>query len=535
VQNAWNDILFCDYKRGIFGATPAEIMHCMQQGLYQYIVKQLFEQKKIKRKPKTGCKANKKRKQSLQDLSEASSSESESENEDNWTSTVELSIKCVFSDKYGKRFDNIAKTYGYYLMHQSDRNLPRTHINTNYTSVANKNANEMTSIFIVILMVFASSEGTYLDQELGDKRSAQYIHLFELMLMMEYFCKSNKLTRKTIQLFQQVLPYLMETLKKTLDRQTGNQMKIIKFHLPLHFAEDMLRFGSMSNYDSGIGEMHHKEFAKLAAQNTQRRKCTFEKQAATRLIENLAIDRAFNDVFPGINYNETQSINNNENKRYVIEFCAKQNELMYVSNKTSERKRVDWKDKVFQKQLCRICIDAISQGNLQPPIRFFTQHNRSGNIFRADPCYNKSSKEPWYDWAYINWGEDNINCVPAKLLLFMEIHDNQITNPFQFGDAFITEPGDYAITYSFESNMQQKAHLDSILVEYGQIVMSKQPGQNDLEPAVYPVIVDSIVSCCIVVPYLTSEDPIVAKEWLLLKARDKWGNIFEAFMQTVIV
>ena len=46
VPNAWCDINFCDYKRGIFGSTPAELMHCFQQGLYEYIIKELFDQKK---------------------------------------------------------------------------------------------------------------------------------------------------------------------------------------------------------------------------------------------------------------------------------------------------------------------------------------------------------------------------------------------------------------------------------------------------------------------------------------------------------
>ena len=45
VRNAWTDVYFCDTQRGIFGATQAEAMHSLQQGLYQYILTQLFEQK----------------------------------------------------------------------------------------------------------------------------------------------------------------------------------------------------------------------------------------------------------------------------------------------------------------------------------------------------------------------------------------------------------------------------------------------------------------------------------------------------------
>ena len=59
----------------------------------------------------------------------------------------------------------------------------------------------------------------------------------------------------------------------------------------------MLQFGSMANYDSGIGESHHKVFAKKPAKNTQRRKKDFEKQTAIRVIENIAIDRAYDNVF----------------------------------------------------------------------------------------------------------------------------------------------------------------------------------------------------------------------------------------------
>ena len=45
VSNAWSDLLFCDNEHGIYGATPAELMHCLQKGLFEYLVKGLFSQK----------------------------------------------------------------------------------------------------------------------------------------------------------------------------------------------------------------------------------------------------------------------------------------------------------------------------------------------------------------------------------------------------------------------------------------------------------------------------------------------------------
>ena len=44
--NAWEYIQFCDPKRGLFGALCADVMHCLQQGLHQYVIEMLFTQKK---------------------------------------------------------------------------------------------------------------------------------------------------------------------------------------------------------------------------------------------------------------------------------------------------------------------------------------------------------------------------------------------------------------------------------------------------------------------------------------------------------
>ena len=81
--------------------------------------------------------------------------------------------------------------------------------------------------------------------------------------------------RKDIKLLQRIMPIILNTVKKTIARTDGNQMKIIKFHLPLHFAEDMIRFGSMANYDSGIGELHHKNFAKKNSKKYTKKKKYF--------------------------------------------------------------------------------------------------------------------------------------------------------------------------------------------------------------------------------------------------------------------
>ena len=53
VINAWHDIPFCDPTRGLHGALNAELLHTLQQGIFEYAIINLFA---IKKTPKTTTK-----------------------------------------------------------------------------------------------------------------------------------------------------------------------------------------------------------------------------------------------------------------------------------------------------------------------------------------------------------------------------------------------------------------------------------------------------------------------------------------------
>ena len=48
VNNAWRNIKFCDPQRGLFGALCADILHCIQHGLFLYAHQALFDHKRTK-------------------------------------------------------------------------------------------------------------------------------------------------------------------------------------------------------------------------------------------------------------------------------------------------------------------------------------------------------------------------------------------------------------------------------------------------------------------------------------------------------
>ena len=53
VTNAWHDIPFCDPTRGLHCALNAELLHTLQQGIFEYAIINLFA---IKKTPKTKTK-----------------------------------------------------------------------------------------------------------------------------------------------------------------------------------------------------------------------------------------------------------------------------------------------------------------------------------------------------------------------------------------------------------------------------------------------------------------------------------------------
>jgi hypothetical protein len=437
---------------------------------------------------------------------------------DNMMDTI-LSNRSAFPEVYCSKFDVICRKFGKMMMHQSDRSLPRTHFYSSYTTITRKNASEMSCILLVYLLVFNSNEGAgNIDKQLGEGRTRNFIHLFELMIMLENFCTQDELNSSMVRTLHQFMPYILNTYKLTLDRQVGCQMKIIKFHLPTHFASDIQRFGSMKNFDTGIGESHHKTEAKHPAKNTQRRKVNFEYQTAKRQIENIAINMAYCNTIGNQDNDQRRCEGYEESKWYRYSFDDEK--LVLIQNNT--KANCNWNDKKFQIQLTNICLDLCKQGCIDGPFRFFTQHNRGQFIFRADPAYDKD--EPWYGWASITWEQEGI--IPAKLLLFWDIKMNEFKYPLTIGSTTVTCPGAYAISYSLTSEASAiKAHGASQLVKYAKI-------DFDRDICIFPV--ESIHSPITALPYQVEEDIVKATEWIFLVSKSSWKHIFFEFMKETL-
>jgi hypothetical protein len=278
----------------------------------------------------------------------------------------------------------------------------------------------------------------------------------------------------------------------------------------------------MLNYDTEIGESHHKTEAKYPSQNTQRRKSEFKFQTATRQIENFAINRAFAYI-ETLKHQENSISNETDflisNKWFRYQYHPDKG----LQQKTEQKqfKQCNWIDTHFQNQLLSICQMIYKNGCIQGPLKFFSLHNRDSFIFRADPNYQ--SNECWYDWAEVNWSGE---IIPAKLLLFWDIKDNTLKRSFKIGDITINEPGQYVFCYSLKSEKEiQPAHTQSLLVKYGSLELDTKG-----IPKLYIFHIDCIASTMSAVPYKVSENIHNAKEWIFLSPKAEWYKIFINYM-----
>jgi hypothetical protein len=370
----------------------------------------------------------------------------------------------------------------------------------------------MAGLLLVYLMIFSSNEGeNSLFSSLGGQRLADFTHCFELLLLLENFCKQESHQRRDLNVMKKGMPLIMDFIKSTLNRQDGNGMKIVKFHLLLHYVDDIRRFGSMRNYDSCIGERHHCTEVKDPAQQTQRRKVNFERQTALRYYDNLLISigqREFVKQKP-----KPAVTLQYKNKNIIYDHRYKK---LYKKDSSSKKLRAcHWKDKLFQMSLIDLCKSLVETGKARSPIVFFTQHNRDEIIFRACPKYHDNGA--WYDWAYVDWG-DNL-AVPAKLLIFMDLSDNFLES-FQVGTSYVTEPGYYAIAYTCNTVNNPLESMDTLLVEYNLLVMDTQSIIN--KPQLCMFNVESILSTCVAVSFIPYDNIINAESWCFLRPRRDW-------------
>jgi hypothetical protein len=140
--------------------------------------------------------------------------------------------------------------YGHILQKQSDREYDRAAFSCGITQNAKKRGHEESSVLILLLIIFCSSQGHYFHDAFGGKdRMGLYVAVDSFLLLLEDFIKSSRVRKSDVVGIEKFIPVFMLLFKRAAARETGMGMKLIKFHLLLHLHEDIERFGQPCSFD----------------------------------------------------------------------------------------------------------------------------------------------------------------------------------------------------------------------------------------------------------------------------------------------
>jgi hypothetical protein len=234
----------------------------------------------------------------------------------------------------------------------------------------------------------------------------------------------------------QIIRGIMLKYKDVVNRTEGNGLKLTKFHQLLHIPRYILKFGSPKNFNSGRCEAHHIKLSKLPASTAQQRQATFEQQVASRISDQMVLNRAFASLSNASSSNVSPELCGT--KFYIS--CNQHDNFFHALPDKRNAVPLDYPQVVLDgvgQQLCDLFADN--------HIPCYTEHHRGEAnqvIFRGNPNYRGS---PWFDWCYLSWEDNHGNDaeIPAKILFFCDLRHIAANE--------MCVPGIYAVIHSMHS------------------------------------------------------------------------------------
>ena len=603
------DIQFSDPRRGLHGCTPAEILHAMQLGVEERAIEACFGAKKIKKGNNRTRKRKRALIEEDEDIDEEEDDQDdnqdgtdddddddnddedddeeddnqddededddeddEDENEEEEEDKVEVmepltesdtSRNNVFNKEAMHRVDALAKQLHRFLKWQSDKGLPRTSFPRGITSLTKMQGNERSGVILILLIIlimdyWAASRGPpkkkalksddngYLLEALGFDRHANIVKTLYLILAFEFHMKSTVINQKTLPKIQAFVPCFMDQVLRVFDRKEGVGNNTIKNHLPLHYVEDIRRFGSPQNFNSGTGECLHKTAVKEPGRRTNMNSGTTEFLTGVRYVENITILRGCRDLgYMLDDYTTTQTPGrSNQNSMEVkVPLCRITSNEIFRKNKTKALSRYPTWDESY----CKIKdVVSLVRETILPllprtnEIQLYATLKKDGQTYKANPCYG-SSKISRQDWAYVHMGHDGI--VPCQLLCVLDIPEKPTRTIFLNGSA-VDEAGKYFIVHSSLVPLTEsgpapypgKNQNEGTLAHIDQKIVHRIPkssfrdgtwvsADSSCPPSFLFVDAKSIEGPCIAVPDVLS--PNSANEFFILRPVNEWSSLFE--------
>ena len=386
--------------RGIHGACPYDMLHCLQLGIFLYLRDIFFKE-----------------------LGKTS--------------------------KVSEVVNGLSQEYCKHFSRQSDRSIPKCNFSKGIKA-GKLMGREYRGVLIIMLAILRSTAGQEIMRGSRKKRIASdvqvddWILLVETLLQWETYLNQDQMLVSDVQRLKRKHRYIMYLMRRVAKRTEGMQMNFIKFHLIIHLYEDIILYGIPLEFDTSANESHHKA-SKQAAKRTQKATSTFNFQTATRLTEYRLIELALLEIeegkvvwkyfadckgpeVEGINPEEEVGSDMEDVSSSVEEGSDNSSQSLFIYTGETQlqvylddggdvqyqiKSRSKFKDKtLWNEHLVEWLYalqDLISGDNADYSLPIYTCHKRGDQIFRGHPNYRGLGK--WNDWVWVKWGgEGKLPC-----------------------------------------------------------------------------------------------------------------------------
>ena len=224
-------------------------------------------------------------------------------------SPEELSIQGVFNDKCKKMIDRCALNLGACLTNQSCRDFDRAKISAGILKSAKIKGSEQPHVTLILLLLLVSDvpgrelrkhldENTSISTNGHNSRSNAWIGFLGQAILFTHMYTWEYLSGTEFERLCKYVPLFMQDIKTVLNRQEGNGMRTLKFHMLGHIMHSIYTSGPLRGLDGSYCESHMRG-SKKAAQQTSRRHTAFAVETLKRENERRMINTACHQYLPG--------------------------------------------------------------------------------------------------------------------------------------------------------------------------------------------------------------------------------------------
>jgi hypothetical protein len=449
--NAFHDIDFAGFPRGIFGCTPHDLMHIFLEGVLKYSTR-IFINGFLE-----------KDKAAIDKLVERILGSLRSSERKNMPRTCFIkgmtNLTMITADEEVgmaltllilAQTDNGQAIFDARMSNNIEGQIVLDHEATNdnddtSTTESNDSADDQSTSVSSMDSSYASVQTV---DEAGPNHCTHesFVQLMECLLSFWSWYKSKESiawnnTSKEKLLFS--IRKMIRLVRFVLPREQGNNWKIQKLHELLHIPEDVDNFGSPKNFDCGILENRLIHVGKHNSKFTQKRgPSVFTEQLAQRIHEQQCINKANRclqvDLTEGDDDTSVASVVVTDNVTHVQKHRACYN-IYRVGNNIM----CHWltKTRANVPEVLTNYIGSIMQEEQVDSLDVFTEIIHNNKTYRAHPNYRNGG--PWYDWAVIKYEPSDADkeraktdtdknifsayppgYYPAKLLGFFKLHDH---------------------------------------------------------------------------------------------------------------